>query len=189
MILLIFWVGYLTLFGGYRIEDWPEWTFFGKTLWDWMGLLIIPIVLAIGGFLLQRSERKTDRDLAEQSRLAKTLDDYLTAMKALILDDGLLEIKKSTCASLPTLRNGRKSSGGLSDTHQFLQQRVSGNALEAGAAPGGDKRSNGAGDKPAEECPKKSVSWVGHLCLVFDQDSHGKSGKTQFSKPAVRGAG
>jgi hypothetical protein len=59
----------------------------GRPLWDWADLLLVPLVLAIGGFLLQRSERNTDRELAEQTRLDKTLDDYLRAMKELIVKD------------------------------------------------------------------------------------------------------
>ena len=37
----------------------------GKTLWDWLELLIIPLVLAIGAFYLQRSERAVERKAAE----------------------------------------------------------------------------------------------------------------------------
>ena len=36
-----------------------------KTLWDWMELLIIPLVLAIGAFYLNRSERAVERQIAE----------------------------------------------------------------------------------------------------------------------------
>ena len=47
-----------------------EWTGFGtpvegalgaKTLWDWMDLLLLPMVLAGGALLLNRSGRETDR--------------------------------------------------------------------------------------------------------------------------------
>lgn len=37
-----------------------------KTLWDWMELLIIPLVLVIGAFLLNKSERETERKLATE---------------------------------------------------------------------------------------------------------------------------
>jgi hypothetical protein len=62
----------------------PEWTGLGpyttpklpdqefhppKTLWDWMQLLIIPIVLAIGGYWLNRSERRNERQIAERRTL------------------------------------------------------------------------------------------------------------------------
>lgn len=39
--------------------------FGGKTFWDWLDLLIIPIILAIGAFLLNRSERENDRQRTE----------------------------------------------------------------------------------------------------------------------------
>src|SRR5687768_7901708 len=41
-----------------------------KTLWDWMELLIIPIFLTIGAFILNYSERQIERERAkEQSRM------------------------------------------------------------------------------------------------------------------------
>ena len=39
-----------------------------KTLWDWMELLIIPLVLAIGAFFLNRSESAVERQIAEDRR-------------------------------------------------------------------------------------------------------------------------
>ena len=33
----------------------------GKTLWDWMQLLIIPAVLAIGAFLLNQIQKERDK--------------------------------------------------------------------------------------------------------------------------------
>ena len=36
-----------------------------KTLWDWMELLLIPFVLAIGAFLFYKSEKTHDRKIAE----------------------------------------------------------------------------------------------------------------------------
>jgi uncharacterized protein YjbI with pentapeptide repeats len=37
----------------------------GKTLWDWFQLLVIPLSLLIGGYLLNRSEREIERQRAE----------------------------------------------------------------------------------------------------------------------------
>ena len=37
-----------------------------KTHWDWMELLIIPLVLADGAIFLQRSERAVERRIAEE---------------------------------------------------------------------------------------------------------------------------
>ncbi len=40
----------------------------GKTLWDWMGLLIIPAVLVIGGYWLNKIERDREVDRREEER-------------------------------------------------------------------------------------------------------------------------
>jgi uncharacterized protein YjbI with pentapeptide repeats len=68
----------------------PDWTGFGpplldaqgkelpheKTLWDWMGLLLIPLVLAIGGYFLTRSENRYALDLQERrEKEAQKLED------------------------------------------------------------------------------------------------------------------
>jgi hypothetical protein len=44
-----------------------SWTGFGQqNLWEWMELLIIPVVLAAGAYLFNRAERKLDREIAAQ---------------------------------------------------------------------------------------------------------------------------
>ncbi len=37
-----------------------------KTLWDWMQLLIVPLMLAIGGYIYNRSERRNELHLVQQ---------------------------------------------------------------------------------------------------------------------------
>src|SRR4051794_12511158 len=37
-----------------------------KTLWDWMSLLIIPIMLALVGFFFTRTERRNEQAIAKQ---------------------------------------------------------------------------------------------------------------------------
>jgi hypothetical protein len=39
---------------------------FDIRLWDWLDLLIIPIVLALGGYLFTRSENMRAQDIAER---------------------------------------------------------------------------------------------------------------------------
>ena len=64
----------LVILGGYLVH-W-DWTGFngdnksGKTLWDWMQLLFIPVVLAIAGFWFNHRERK-----AAELRAVKELAD------------------------------------------------------------------------------------------------------------------
>ncbi len=50
---------------GFSLLTWVIW---GQTLWEWADLLLIPTVLLVGGFLLQRTERKTDREIADKER-------------------------------------------------------------------------------------------------------------------------
>jgi hypothetical protein len=46
-----------------------KWTGLPKqTLWDWLQLLIVPAVLAIGGYLFTRSENQRTRDAADEQR-------------------------------------------------------------------------------------------------------------------------
>jgi Pentapeptide repeats (8 copies) len=86
-----------------------KWTGVPKqTFWDWLSLLIVPAVLAVGGFLFTRSENQrtlrsaqeqrevdreiakdqaeTDRTLADERRQDDTLQAYLDGMSQLLTD-------------------------------------------------------------------------------------------------------
>jgi len=98
----------------YFASVFPDWTGFGpplldaqgkelphaKTLWDWLGLLLIPLVLAVGGYFLTRSEnryalklqerreeeaRKLERERAQDAALQA----YLDQMTQLLLHEKL----------------------------------------------------------------------------------------------------
>ena len=60
-----------------------------KTLWDWLELLIIPLVLAGGGFYLNRSEHNTDREIATDRQKEQALQTYLDHMADLLLKEDL----------------------------------------------------------------------------------------------------
>lgn len=86
----------------------PEWTGFGrwsenvgsgiefqraKTLWDWMELLLIPVMLTIGVAWLNKREKEKEesakeleREIAQDKRQQEALDAYLSRMSNLILD-------------------------------------------------------------------------------------------------------
>lgn len=82
-----------------------SWTGFGnKSLWDWMELLIIPIVLSTGAFLFNHAERKADRireeqraelefQLASDNAQEAALQNYLDRITDLLLEKGLLTSK------------------------------------------------------------------------------------------------
>ncbi len=86
-----------------------KWTRLPKqTLWDWLSLLIVPAVLALGGYLFTRSENQrtlqstqrqrdldrelatkqtgTDREIADQRRQDDMLQAYLDGMSQLLTD-------------------------------------------------------------------------------------------------------
>ena len=76
-----------------------------KTLWDWMELLIIPVVLAGGAILLNRSERalerktaedraRLERDLATDRQREAALQTYFDRMSELLLKEKLRTTKK-----------------------------------------------------------------------------------------------
>lgn len=71
-----------------------------KTLWDWLNLLIVPTVLAIGALLFNRAERvsdrkiarardKTERAIATNKAQEALLQSYLDHMTKLVIDKGL----------------------------------------------------------------------------------------------------
>lgn len=71
-----------------------------KTLWDWMELLIIPLVLGFGAFFLNRSERaiehqiaedraKVEREIATDRQREAALQSYLDRMADLLLKENL----------------------------------------------------------------------------------------------------
>jgi pentapeptide repeat protein len=85
-------VPYVVIHFGYP----ASWTGFGqtevkegvqpsKTLWDWMDLLIIPIVLAIGGFLFTQSERRATQAAAERRAQEDALQAYLDNMSDMLI--------------------------------------------------------------------------------------------------------
>src|ERR1700693_5191907 len=77
----------------------------GKTLWDWLQLLIIPAVLAIGGYLFNystsRNERnaadrhnQTEREIAQDNQREATLQEYINKMSELLLERKLRESRE-----------------------------------------------------------------------------------------------
>jgi Pentapeptide repeats (8 copies) len=69
----------------------------GKTLWEWLGLLFVPTILALGGFLLNRMQKQHDlrieeaqKEREEAAALQRAQDqllrDYLDQMSDLMVD-------------------------------------------------------------------------------------------------------
>jgi uncharacterized protein YjbI with pentapeptide repeats len=60
----------------------------GKTLWDWLSLLGVPLTLAIVGFWFQKIQQKAAIEVAEQQRI---LADAATAQRQKLAEDEKLE--------------------------------------------------------------------------------------------------
>ena len=96
-------VGGVILFETIRLKNTG---FEGKSLWEWMELLIIPAVLAGGAFYLNRSERSVERQIAEdRAKLEReiatdrqqeaALQSYFDRMSELLLKEKLRTTKKA----------------------------------------------------------------------------------------------
>jgi len=73
---------------------------YGDTPWDWLRVLIVPAVIAVGGFLLNRTLREreleiaeqrtnTDRQIADQRSKDAAVQAYFDQMAQLLTDDKL----------------------------------------------------------------------------------------------------
>jgi pentapeptide repeat protein len=107
-----------------------DWAGLGrKTLWDWLQLLIIPVVLALGGYLftftISSNERKAadrhnqaEREIAQDNQCEAALQEYIDKMSELLLHEKLREsqpenevrtiARVQTLTVLPRLDKARK---------------------------------------------------------------------------------
>lgn len=72
-----------------RSKGWTGFT--GKTLWDWLQLLIVPIVLAGGGYLFGTWQHNVDQQQALDQQQATILQTYLDNVQDLLLNHNLLK--------------------------------------------------------------------------------------------------
>ncbi len=79
-------LGYSVDWTGFKAYSAPQEYHPPKAIWDWLGLLIIPLVLGVGVFFLNQSEERRQALIAEDRVREDRLQAYLTAMKELLLD-------------------------------------------------------------------------------------------------------
>jgi len=99
----------------------------GKTLWDWMQLLFIPVALAVAGFWFNHRERdieqqrvEADREISFDNQREATLKEYIDKLSEHLLQENLCksgpesEVRKiarvRTLTVLPRLDSRRKRS-------------------------------------------------------------------------------
>jgi uncharacterized protein YjbI with pentapeptide repeats len=76
----------------------------GKVLWDWMDLLIIPLFIGVGLFLLNRSEKQTELDIAADRQREATLQAYLDKMSELLLAEKPLSAENENAKNVARVR-------------------------------------------------------------------------------------
>jgi hypothetical protein len=60
-----------------------------KNLWDWLDLLIVTAVVAVGVFLLNQSARRGESRVADDRQRQETLRNYFDKMSDLLIEEGL----------------------------------------------------------------------------------------------------
>jgi len=76
-----------TGFAGYQLQN-GEFVPM-KTLWDWLDLLIVPLVLAIGAFLLDGSRKRSEREVESDRQKQEILDGFFAHISLLLLEKDL----------------------------------------------------------------------------------------------------
>jgi ABC-type multidrug transport system fused ATPase/permease subunit len=61
----------------------------GKTFWDWLQLLIIPAVLAVGGYLFNYTTSRNEQAIASDNQSEAAMKEYFDKMSELLLHEKL----------------------------------------------------------------------------------------------------
>ena len=105
MLITIVLDGYSVPWTGFGEYTKPDANFVpGKTLWDWMELLIIPIFLGVGLFLLNRSDKKTELAIATDRKQEEILQAYLDKISDLLLEKQLLTTQDEEVSDVARIR-------------------------------------------------------------------------------------
>lgn len=89
-----------------------------KTLWDWLDLLLVPLLLAFAAWWLDGSRKASELRVEADRQQQKTLDDYLESITQMLIEQRLSgdgsDIARSvartrTLAALRSLDGGRKA--------------------------------------------------------------------------------
>lgn len=76
------------VWAAYRFA-WSGIGFQGKTVWDWLSLLIIPVALALVALSFNQVNTRTERQIALDKQREDLLQTYLDRMSELLLEKGL----------------------------------------------------------------------------------------------------
>jgi hypothetical protein len=78
--------------------------FENKSLWDRLELLVVPMVLAVGAFYLERADRNTEREITKDRQQEAALQTYLDQMADLLLNEKLRTSEREEVWDVARLR-------------------------------------------------------------------------------------
>ena len=61
-----------------------------KTVWDWLDLIVVPVVLALVAWWFNRTTQKTERKIARNRQQEEALQSYIDRMTNLLLEKELV---------------------------------------------------------------------------------------------------
>lgn len=67
-----------------------------KSFWDWLQLLIVPVILAFGAFYLNAASQIRDDEIADERKQQELLKDYFTKMQNLIIETERIKSSRSS---------------------------------------------------------------------------------------------
>lgn len=74
-----------------------------QPLWEWMDLLLVPLALALAGYVISRIQKKTEFEVSDEKRRQETFEKYIDRMSALILTHNLKD--EDTKDKKPEVKN------------------------------------------------------------------------------------
>jgi uncharacterized protein HemX len=93
----------------WRSRLWARTGFGDKTVWDWLQLLIVPLVLGVIGFYFTSSQEYAHQQEFEEQRLQNAaLQTYLEGMRELLLDKNLRDSERDSEARAVARRRARR---------------------------------------------------------------------------------
>jgi uncharacterized protein YjbI with pentapeptide repeats len=99
----------------WRSRLWARTGFGDKTVWDWLQLLIVPLVLGVIGFYFTSSQEYAHQQEFEEQRLQNAaLQTYLAGMRELLLDKNLRDSKEDSEVRAVARAQTRSTLGQLS---------------------------------------------------------------------------
>ena len=110
------------IWAAYRFS-WPGTGFQGKTVWDWLSLLVVPLALAAVALFFNQANTRTEQKIALDKQRNDLLQAYLDRMSELLLEKDLRTSQADTLAGVEVRNVARTRT--ISVLRQLDVRRVS----------------------------------------------------------------